>query len=181
MIKFFRKIRQRLLTENKFSKYLLYAIGEIALVVIGILIALSINNWNEGRKIQDLVKSQLLNLASSLESESSMWGRAIVVSEFRCSSFEYLLEKTGQSFTVLPSLPKPDSTFIWQGQYPDSTNIKFIRESFSWFTRGFSSIVIDRTAMNEINNLGLFSEIRNDQLKKKIHDYYSLIDFISVI
>ncbi|PKA99791.1 hypothetical protein B0O79_3512 [Flavobacteriaceae bacterium MAR_2009_75] len=50
MIKFFRKIRQKLLSENKFSKYLFYAIGEIVLVVIGILIALSINNWNEGRK-----------------------------------------------------------------------------------------------------------------------------------
>ena len=50
MIKFFRKIRQKLLSENKFSKYLLYAIGEIVLVVIGILIALQINNWNEGRK-----------------------------------------------------------------------------------------------------------------------------------
>jgi hypothetical protein len=48
-MKFFRKIRQRLLTENKFSKYLIYAIGEIVLVVIGILIALSINNWNQGR------------------------------------------------------------------------------------------------------------------------------------
>jgi len=50
MIKFFRQIRQRLLTENKFSKYLLYAIGEILLVVIGILIALQINNWNEETK-----------------------------------------------------------------------------------------------------------------------------------
>ena len=50
MIKFFRHIRQRLLSENKFSKYLLYAIGEIVLVVIGILIALQINNWNEERK-----------------------------------------------------------------------------------------------------------------------------------
>jgi hypothetical protein len=50
MIKFFRKIRQKMLTENKFSKYLLYAIGEIILVVIGILIALQINNLNEQRK-----------------------------------------------------------------------------------------------------------------------------------
>ena len=49
MIKFFRKIRQNLLTENKFSKYLLYAIGEIILVVIGILIALQINNSNNQR------------------------------------------------------------------------------------------------------------------------------------
>jgi hypothetical protein len=54
MIKFFRKIRQRLLSGNKFSKYLIYAIGEIILDVIGILIALSINNWNENRKIKNL-------------------------------------------------------------------------------------------------------------------------------
>lgn len=50
MIKFFRKIRQKLLSEGKTGKYLQYAIGEIVLVVIGILIALQINNWNEGRK-----------------------------------------------------------------------------------------------------------------------------------
>ena len=50
MIKFFRKIRQNLLTENKPSKYLLYALGEIILVVIGILMALQIDNWNEDRK-----------------------------------------------------------------------------------------------------------------------------------
>ncbi|MEK6152490.1 DUF6090 family protein [Flavobacteriaceae bacterium 3-367] len=50
MIKIFRKTRQKFLAENKFSKYLVYAIGEIILVVIGILIALQINNWNESRK-----------------------------------------------------------------------------------------------------------------------------------
>ncbi len=50
MIKFFRKIRQNLLSERKTGKYFKYAIGEIILVVIGILIALQINNWNEKRK-----------------------------------------------------------------------------------------------------------------------------------
>ena len=50
MFKFFRNIRQSLLMENKTSKYFKYAIGEIILVVIGILIALQINNWNENRK-----------------------------------------------------------------------------------------------------------------------------------
>jgi len=50
MIKFFRKIRQKLLSENKFSKYLLYAVGEIILVVIGIMIALEFNNRNEQNK-----------------------------------------------------------------------------------------------------------------------------------
>ena len=55
MIKFFRNIRQNLLIENKTGKYLKYAIGEIFLVVIGILIALQINNWNEDRKNQKLM------------------------------------------------------------------------------------------------------------------------------
>lgn len=50
MIKFFRLIRMRLISENKFSRYLIYAIGEIALVMIGILLALQVNNWNEHRK-----------------------------------------------------------------------------------------------------------------------------------
>ena len=53
MIKFFRNIRQNLLNEGKTNKYIKYAIGEIVLVVIGILIALQINNWNENRKLQN--------------------------------------------------------------------------------------------------------------------------------
>ena len=64
MIKFFRKIRQKLVTENKFSKYLIYAVGEIVLVVIGILIALQINNWNENQKknkLKVLYKISLIN------------------------------------------------------------------------------------------------------------------------
>ena len=67
MIKFFRKIRQRLLTENKFSKYLLYAIGEIVLVVIGILIALQINNNNEIRKSREKELHYLNNIKSDLQ------------------------------------------------------------------------------------------------------------------
>ena len=76
MLKFFRKIRQNLLTEGKTTKYITYAIGEIVLVVIGILIALSINNWNEGRayekKVQgklNLVHRELIDDISALEKE----------------------------------------------------------------------------------------------------------------
>lgn len=68
MIKFFRHIRQRLLSENKFSKYLIYAIGEIILVVIGILIALQINNWNETRQIRKIEKEILKVLLEDLNS-----------------------------------------------------------------------------------------------------------------
>jgi Family of unknown function (DUF6090) len=70
MIKFFRKIRQRLVTESKFSKYLLYAIGEIILVVIGILIALQINNWNEGRKENLRLRSLYSNLLRDIKADS---------------------------------------------------------------------------------------------------------------
>jgi hypothetical protein len=66
MIKIFRQIRQRLIKEHKVSKYLLYAIGEIILVVIGILIALQINNWNESRKIKVSEQEILTNLKSEL-------------------------------------------------------------------------------------------------------------------
>ena len=56
-----------MLTENKFSKYLLYAIGEIILVVIGILIALSINNWNDERISLQRQKDLLTQMKNNLE------------------------------------------------------------------------------------------------------------------
>ena len=62
MIKFFKRIRFQLMSENKTSKYFKYAIGEIVLVVIGILIALQINNWNEKQKDIDKEQQILLSL-----------------------------------------------------------------------------------------------------------------------
>jgi hypothetical protein len=95
MINFFRKIRQRLLTENKFSKYLLYAIGEIFLVVIGILIALSINNWNEGRKNKNKaavyvtkIINDLQNDINNLDSLTTLANRNIAATERYFDFFE---------------------------------------------------------------------------------------------
>ncbi|MEM9361809.1 MAG: DUF6090 family protein [Bacteroidota bacterium] len=62
MLKFFRKIRKNLLIEGNFSKYLLYALGEIILVVIGILIALQIDNWNSEKKDIEAEKGYLTSL-----------------------------------------------------------------------------------------------------------------------
>ncbi|WP_370476950.1 DUF6090 family protein [Tamlana flava] len=67
MIKFFRNIRKNLLAEGKTANYLKYAIGEIVLVVIGILIALQINNWNENKKERKQEHKVLTELLSSLE------------------------------------------------------------------------------------------------------------------
>jgi len=77
MIKLFRTIRQNLIMENKtskpayqFGRYLKYAIGEITLVMIGILLALQVNNWNETRK-ELLLKNKLYhNLEASLRTDS---------------------------------------------------------------------------------------------------------------
>jgi len=95
MIKFFRKIRQRLLSENKFSKYLLYAIGEIILVVIGILIALQINNWNIEQKEEqfelELLSEFRVNLENTIDDINAnieYHQRAINSAEIILSAFE---------------------------------------------------------------------------------------------
>lgn len=69
MIKFLRKIRQNLLNEGHTKKYLKYAIGEIALVVIGILLALKVNNWNERQKMDSQFKNSVENLYNSIASD----------------------------------------------------------------------------------------------------------------
>jgi len=69
MINFFRKIRKQLADDNKPLKYFRYAIGEIVLVVIGILIALSINNWNENRKERQSVIKYYTNLKLDVETD----------------------------------------------------------------------------------------------------------------
>lgn len=71
MIEIFRKIRRQLIKENRVSKYILYAFGEIILVVIGILIALQINNWKEIRKEKEQERKVLIELMKSLENNCS--------------------------------------------------------------------------------------------------------------
>ena len=77
MIKFFRKIRQNLLSEGKLGKYIKYAIGEIILVVIGILIALQINNWNENRKQQSEIIDIYNQIALDLDNDISEFSSVI--------------------------------------------------------------------------------------------------------
>lgn len=71
MLKFFRRIRQNLISEMKVSRYLLYAVGEILLVMIGILLALQVNNWNEHRKNLEAEKVLLINLVEDLRADST--------------------------------------------------------------------------------------------------------------
>ena len=88
MIKFFRKIRQRLLIENKFSKYVIYAIGEIVLVVIGILIALQINNWNENKKQEQRAIIYANKIINDIETDLKNVDSLVVVGQRNVKAIE---------------------------------------------------------------------------------------------
>jgi len=87
MIKFFRKIRQNLLMENKTGKYFKYAIGEIVLVVIGILIALQINNWNENQKLEKTTEDYYTQLLDDLNND--IISTQSIIKEFSNQQKEY--------------------------------------------------------------------------------------------
>src|SRR5690606_16067576 len=105
MMKLFRNIRQNLLSEGKTSKYLKYAIGEIILVVIGILIALSINNWNEITKKDDTFKAVVEQIYNVLDRENEMMLQTKSSLQQQISCIDTIL-KNPQYFDkkLLPSL-----------------------------------------------------------------------------
>jgi hypothetical protein len=109
MIKFFRKIRQNLLSEGKTGKYLKYAIGEIILVVIGILIALQINNWNQNR-IKNIEELNILkNIKTGLEKDK----RDILYNITRIKSSMSSADKV--IYALENKLPYNDSIAIYLG------------------------------------------------------------------
>lgn len=99
-MKFFRKIRQRLLSENRFNKYLLYAIGEIILVVIGILIALQINNWNEAQK--DFAREQeiLIQIKEDYEANLEQLENKIGMRDSIIAASHYILKSIDGEFKL---------------------------------------------------------------------------------
>jgi hypothetical protein len=104
MIKFFRKIRQASLTENKFGKYLIYALGEIVLVVIGILIALSINSWNDLRKKGNLKVSYIESLKKDLAADIVYFNVQIENDSTDLANLPSLSHRLSNSLTTMDTL-----------------------------------------------------------------------------
>ena len=145
MIKFFRKIRQHLLSENKFSKYLLYAVGEIVLVVIGILIALNINNRNEFNKSYE----ETINNLNQVKYEI---GRDI----------DFLKKEISYSDRVLKFF-----NHIKQQEF-DSVNVG---KTFELVTSNLSIFDLSKS-YNKLNESGNIDIIKDSFLISSLHDYY---------
>ena len=101
MIRFFRTIRQQLMNENKTAKYLKYAVGEVLLVMIGILLALQVNNWNEGRKVEQQRLKLIENLKSDFQRNLESVEQIIADVEERKVGLETFLENaTGDNSSL---------------------------------------------------------------------------------
>jgi len=173
MITLFRKIRQHLLTENKFSKYLIYAIGEIALVMIGILLALQVNNWNEERNLKTQIKTNLINLSSAIRQDLELLNQIEEQNEFRSVSILQVLKWTKVPLDELDSIPlRLRGTLIWPKPIPEAFDQEFLEETFIWISRP-RRMIIQSYAMEELKSLGLYSRINNQKLKDLLNEYYT--------
>jgi len=93
MLTFFRRIRKGLLDSGNTSRYLIYAVGEIALVVIGILIALSINNWNENKKSDRVLKNYYSQILQDLEKDTTYIHQRIKILDSNILKLNNYLDK----------------------------------------------------------------------------------------
>jgi hypothetical protein len=185
MIKFFRKIRQNMIKENptsakatvgkRTSKYLLYAIGEIVLVVIGILIALSINDWSEKQKNKIAEKRHLYNLLQDLKTDSirlnSLEKNFIVAANSKRSIEDYL-DGNKSSLNSLTQHFKNQWNFI-NGFVPNTTTINELKNSSSLSL--ISNVLLRRkivTLYNEYEQLIIKLEL-GQQKSQEIIDYIS--------
>jgi len=153
MLKFFRSIRQNLFMAGKTTNYLKYAIGEIVLVVIGILIALQVNNWNENRKNRHAANDLRSNLVSDLNAD-------IDEVEKRLFFFEKILNF---GYGVEAELTQPKASNL-QDKWQFVVNV--FHTSQVWNTTPTN------TAYNEIQNSNLLGYIGPSKLSNELYIYY---------
>lgn len=160
MIKFFRRIRQQLVTENKLTKYIIYALGEILLVVIGILIALQINNSNEDRKQRRQELHYLKNLKTDLNLNISELDKYISVRNSRIESANYVLEYfEGKPLTDLNAFAfHTTNIYIWQKFSQHDNTFQELVNS------GNLALISNDTIKNGLLNLqALYKKLKNEE------------------
>ncbi len=160
MIKFFRHIRQALLNQNRFGKYLLYALGEIILVVIGILIAVGINTANENRKEQIAEEGYIQNIIRDLNSQlKSIYFQKIQELEFFHSSQ-----------MILDSYHNADE-LIMDSSFFHNATILTVRRTF----------VIDDPTYTDLISSGNIELIKTPGIKDAIIQYYQELERLGTV
>ncbi len=150
-----------MLTENKFSKYLIYAIGEIILVVIGILIALSINNWNEQRKQQKIEQEYLLSLQSEFNTNMDKLNFSIAENEAIIKGINGLLN-------------------LFDNEVLDSVSNKYLKETFRSVLGNQMSFKPSTGVLNDIISSGNLNLIANQKLRQRLASFESSLDFLKL-
>ncbi|WP_445383062.1 DUF6090 family protein [Robiginitalea sp. IMCC43444] len=138
MIQFFRKLRHKFLTENKFSKYLLYAIGEILLVVIGILIALQVNNWNNERDNRQKEITILKEIQRNLETNVMQFTTEAKMQGSIVESISLIMDQIKNEVPYHDSLGVKYAAIAWTEEF------NFANSAFETLkTQGFDLISSD--------------------------------------
>lgn len=147
MISFFRKIRQKLLTQNRVTRYLVYATGEIILVVFGILIALQVNNWNEGRKEQETRKTLTETMLLELKKDSVFLKNSIDILEERIDILNDIKNRINNPLASVDTMD-----FIMKYEYDPSFQnpIGLNKNTFSTLSSSGQISLFDNVDANEI-------------------------------
>lgn len=155
MIKFFRNIRKNLLIDNKIGRYLAYALGEIVLVVIGILIALQINNWKQESLDRNTECNYLKDVILDLESQIDVIQSQINFESEVIQDSEFILEAyfVDNKFDIDSEFSKRINTL---------NNRKTFRKSNSTY--------------QELLSTGTMNIISNNDLKAEILDYFQTLE-----
>ncbi len=167
MIKFFRHIRRSLINQNQMGKYFKYAIGEILLVVIGILIALQINNWNEQRKENALGKHYLSGIKDDLSKDLKLIDSVVAVHSLSIS----LISSIDSVFHRKKQFNASKYLFLFNNL--DTTEVErvFYREtSFRSIKGSYNSLIADGKS-GLISNKELFQVIQ--QIYNENHERLS--------
>ena len=160
MIKFFRTVRQRMLQENRFSRYFLYAIGEIVLVVIGILIAVQINDWNEIRKIKLSNSTQLHKMVVELEANIA---RMELLATNNTGRMSYGFPSQELAVANCDSLLRLTYVGLSETDLPFLTTARFFA--------GQSSLNLHQDVFEELKSTGRLNTVGSDSLVSAIKKY----------
>ncbi len=179
MIKLFRKFRQKLLFEKHFSKYLLYAIGEIVLVVIGILIALQINNWNENRKKLKLKASYKISLMNDLALDTLMLGKLIdensrTLASLRMQQSRFLGPKTPMDTLVEIARNEFNPNFNIRFKYNrNSINTLVASGNIDLFSKEFNQMLMTLVSLQDMEreNSKFYSQVYTNKISRFSDNY----------